>query len=623
MFGAEKGEARGLDGKGLYIGIVQARFNESITDALAAACLADESSLFSSWIEVHSPNLLPLVERWRAAHRGDAARLRYALGAGVPVGPGEIRSPRDVVLGPHGVVAALWDGSDEVRAEVDVYLATYHHYPLVRFAFDWLNDGAHWHYQGDFEASSPGTASWTKLPHLFDLTAYVVHHSAALVEQLSWSPVDITWSPPRKTPASFIDGTVWKDVNTWHRIRNLFAESSDLRQRDRSGVLLTEVVPVIFGSTVLMLDEGMIDPIVRTATALLKFPEDADPLRLKRLAAWLHTAAQALAHAEAQGEEAWRYLVERMDDILLTTYRRGMEELGSDRVRLPAAMELLRESIESLAEQGVRLTLIERIRSEEAAYSKLAHVVRGRTDALRGSALAAADAKAAAAAEEKRSEAARREDVSDARGQVRWSWLEIAFLLLAGVLFLYSATDLWDLLAGAIWNERRLGSGATGVGAVLEVLAASTRGMRWALFKTYLPLVEMKVVRISSLSGGVVLTNADNGRTGKDAANAALFDYSRQIGSDEAFTGQEETGQRTLNFSNPAQEQFTFDAAVTAYQGSGGSSGNITAPSENPGTQPSSGSGGITGLLTSGKAVLRFTYNPLTKSVLVQLVALK
>jgi subtilisin family serine protease len=141
--------------------------------------------------------------------------------------------------------------------------------------------------------------------------------------------------------------------------------------------------------------------------------------------------------------------------------------------------------------------------------------------------------------------------------------------------------------------------------------------------QTYLPLVEMKVVRISSLSGGVVLTNADNGRTGKDAANAALFDYSRQIGSDEAFTGQEETGQRTLNFSNPAQEQFTFDAAVTAYQGSGGSSGNITAPSENPGTQPSSGSGGITGLLTSGKAVLRFTYNPLTKSVLVQLVALK
>jgi len=141
--------------------------------------------------------------------------------------------------------------------------------------------------------------------------------------------------------------------------------------------------------------------------------------------------------------------------------------------------------------------------------------------------------------------------------------------------------------------------------------------------QTYLPLVEMKVVRISSLSGGVVLTNADNSKTGKDAANAALFDYSRQIGADEAFSGQEETGQRTLNFSNPAQEQFTFDAAVTAYQGSGGGASQASGGSGSSGSQSSSGAGGITGLLTSGKAVLRFTYNPLTKSVLVQLVALK
>jgi hypothetical protein len=141
--------------------------------------------------------------------------------------------------------------------------------------------------------------------------------------------------------------------------------------------------------------------------------------------------------------------------------------------------------------------------------------------------------------------------------------------------------------------------------------------------QVYLPLLEMKVVRISSLSGGVVLTNADNGRTGKDATNAALFDYSRQLGSDELFSSQEETGQRTLNFSNPAQEQFTFDAAVTAYQGSAGSSSSSSSSSGSSGTQSSGGTGGITGLLTSGKAVLRFTYNPLTKSVIVQLVSLK
>jgi 6,7-dimethyl-8-ribityllumazine synthase len=38
MFGAEKGKADKLDGKGLYIGLVQARWNESITNALAQAC---------------------------------------------------------------------------------------------------------------------------------------------------------------------------------------------------------------------------------------------------------------------------------------------------------------------------------------------------------------------------------------------------------------------------------------------------------------------------------------------------------------------------------------------------------------------------------------------------------
>ena len=38
MFGADKGTADQLDGKKLHIGIVQARFNEGITNALAKAC---------------------------------------------------------------------------------------------------------------------------------------------------------------------------------------------------------------------------------------------------------------------------------------------------------------------------------------------------------------------------------------------------------------------------------------------------------------------------------------------------------------------------------------------------------------------------------------------------------
>ena len=39
MQGAEKGIEQELDGLGLHIGIVQARFNEGITNALAVACI--------------------------------------------------------------------------------------------------------------------------------------------------------------------------------------------------------------------------------------------------------------------------------------------------------------------------------------------------------------------------------------------------------------------------------------------------------------------------------------------------------------------------------------------------------------------------------------------------------
>jgi len=45
MFGAEQGTAENLDASGLRIGIVQARFNQSITDALADACIGELHSL--------------------------------------------------------------------------------------------------------------------------------------------------------------------------------------------------------------------------------------------------------------------------------------------------------------------------------------------------------------------------------------------------------------------------------------------------------------------------------------------------------------------------------------------------------------------------------------------------
>jgi 6,7-dimethyl-8-ribityllumazine synthase len=45
MKDADKGEAAALDGEGLRIGIVRARFNDALTGALAAACLDELAAL--------------------------------------------------------------------------------------------------------------------------------------------------------------------------------------------------------------------------------------------------------------------------------------------------------------------------------------------------------------------------------------------------------------------------------------------------------------------------------------------------------------------------------------------------------------------------------------------------
>lgn len=45
MFGADKGHTPPLDGSRLRVGIVQARFNEGVTNALHAACLAELTAM--------------------------------------------------------------------------------------------------------------------------------------------------------------------------------------------------------------------------------------------------------------------------------------------------------------------------------------------------------------------------------------------------------------------------------------------------------------------------------------------------------------------------------------------------------------------------------------------------
>ena len=52
MQGSNKGETT-LNGKGLRIGIVQARFNADITDALASACLSELEALGVAASDIH------------------------------------------------------------------------------------------------------------------------------------------------------------------------------------------------------------------------------------------------------------------------------------------------------------------------------------------------------------------------------------------------------------------------------------------------------------------------------------------------------------------------------------------------------------------------------------------
>jgi 6,7-dimethyl-8-ribityllumazine synthase len=53
MFGADKGKAARQGGNGLVIGIVQARFNEAITDALALACKGELLALGVAQQDIH------------------------------------------------------------------------------------------------------------------------------------------------------------------------------------------------------------------------------------------------------------------------------------------------------------------------------------------------------------------------------------------------------------------------------------------------------------------------------------------------------------------------------------------------------------------------------------------
>ena len=137
----------------------------------------------------------------------------------------------------------------------------------------------------------------------------------------------------------------------------------------------------------------------------------------------------------------------------------------------------------------------------------------------------------------------------------------------------------------------------------------------------YVPYVKLSVIGITSTSNTVRATNADNGGSGVSAANAALFDYTSQLGADQIFSAGETTSSRTLKFADSASELFQIDVDVTAYLANS-NGGSAAAPTGSSGTSsPSSSSSSLPGInLQTVKGVLRLTINPLTKTVAAQFV---
>jgi hypothetical protein len=136
----------------------------------------------------------------------------------------------------------------------------------------------------------------------------------------------------------------------------------------------------------------------------------------------------------------------------------------------------------------------------------------------------------------------------------------------------------------------------------------------------YVPYVDFNVIGISTPNVRVI--NADNGGSGASPANAALFSFSSRLGSDQIFSPAETTGSRTVRFQDTSAVMFSWDVQVTAYVSTGAPAGSTQSPSGGSST-PASGGLPIGNLpLTKVSAVMRFTANPLTKTVTSQLIKL-
>ncbi|MBD0369661.1 MAG: S8 family serine peptidase [Pyrinomonadaceae bacterium] len=138
---------------------------------------------------------------------------------------------------------------------------------------------------------------------------------------------------------------------------------------------------------------------------------------------------------------------------------------------------------------------------------------------------------------------------------------------------------------------------------------------------TYYPVTRMEIVSVESKDNSVQVTNADN--NGNGVSTAAVFDYSQLVGAD--FLPNEETATRAIKFSNPNTVLFTFTARVIASVPAGAagttstsSIGGTTTGGTTGGTSTSGTGTNSTGTkILSGTKLLKFTVNPLTKTISV------
>mgnify|MGYP000862434310 CR=1 FL=1 len=85
MIGADKGQTPALDGQNLRIGVVQARFNEGVTNALRDACLAELATLGvlqDQIVHITVPGALEVPLALQALARSTSARFDALIALG-------------------------------------------------------------------------------------------------------------------------------------------------------------------------------------------------------------------------------------------------------------------------------------------------------------------------------------------------------------------------------------------------------------------------------------------------------------------------------------------------------------------------------------------------------------